>query len=281
MNFQLTIETKEDYNIYNDTILIPKLSNGFNSYYLDKLKHIKEAIEDIRKKEKESRYYKIVSPGSVSKNSELYKTFNLGLKQLNYIIFEIFKIFNIKGSVNTNDKKTEESIKNISNILKITQKTKDYDVYFNNKKINFDENFYKQEAEFIPILEEEIKNIEDLKKGGIFITRIYNIFLQKTENIVMNLINNFDKVILYKPITVDNYKVDKYLICIGKKAKPNKEYGIIKDLNKINEEFIIFQVEGINEVINYINGKNYRGSEYDKYVERQMNEQKKLIKDLK
>lgn len=282
MFYQLSIVEHDDIDNNSESqSLIPKLSSGFNSYYIDKLKHIKEALEDMKDKEKDSKFYKIVSPGSVNKSSLLYKEYGLGTKQINYILYEIFKTFKITGTISTNDKQTEKALNDISKLINIKLNNSNFNIYLNNKKINFYKNFYSQETDYLPILKEEINNIDKLKSGGIFITRIYNIFLQNTENIIINLINKFDKVYIFKPLTVDNYKVDKYLICIDKKTKPNTLNGSIANLNQINSELIINQTRAINEVINYINGKNYRGAEYDKYAERQLSEQKKIIKDLK
>ena len=70
MEFKLKIKQEEGYV---SDLKIPRLSSGFNSYYIDKLKHLKESLESVKGLDKNSRYYKVVSPCSVNKETKLYK----------------------------------------------------------------------------------------------------------------------------------------------------------------------------------------------------------------
>lgn len=286
MEYKIEI-VKSDKNLqYNfNNHLTPSIKSGFNSYYIDKLKHLKTAISTFKNKDatKGSKPYKIISPMSVSKDSLLNEILKFGTKQDNYIVYEIFKNYKLKGNVYSMDEKTKKVIKkiNIKN-LEIVENIKNCDIIFNNSKIEFLTNFYNQEVKHIKNIKETIEKIKDLKNGGNCIFRIYNLFLNDTLKEIIKICNMFDKVFIFKPETTDNYKTDKYIICLNKKkSNPENNNYEIKNISEINTFFINSQVQAINEVINYINKRNYRGLDYQMYMDKQHEQQKKFIEKLK
>lgn len=289
MEYKLNLaESNNDFDNSEDSKIsfTPMIKTGFNSYYIDKLKHLKESIKTFKSNDvvKSAKPYKIISPCSVSKDSVLNKEYNFGTKQDNYIVYEIVKSFKLSGSVYSfNSEKINKIIETINiKDLKNTPKVSDCDIIFNNSKVNFLKNFYNQEVQFIPELEKTLKECEKLKTGGCCITRIYNVFLNDTIDILIKFISMFKEVYIFKPETSDNYKVDKYLICLDKlnkqKQTENKE---IEKINVINTEFINSQTKAINEVINYINKRNYHGMEYNNYMEIQKEKQNDFLKKIK
>ena len=286
MEYKIDLENKKDYKTEINNILTPSIKTGFNSYYIDKLKHLKTAIESFKtnKLSKSAKPYKIISPLSVSEDSELNKHYNFGIKQDFYIIYEIIKTYKLKGKIcSIGNEKIKVIIDKINDKnISYTKEIKNCDIIFNNSKISFLTNFYNQEVHQLANIKKTIKEIDNLNVGGDCIIRIYNIFLNDTINEIIKLTGMFEDVYIYKPDTVDNYKVDKYLICLNKKKKEiNTKDKTIKDLSFINTSLINNQTKAINQVINYINNRNYRGVEYQEYKQNQETAQKEFIKKMK
>lgn len=286
MEYKIDLENNKDYKTEINNILTPSIKTGFNSYYIDKLKHLKTAIESFKtnKLSKSAKPYKIISPLSVSEDSELNKHYNFGTKQDFYIIYEIIKTYKLKGKIySIGNEKIKVIIDKINDKnISYTKEIKNCDIIFNNSKINFLTNFYNQEVHQLANIKKTIKEIDNLNVGGNCIIRIYNIFLNDTINEIIKLTGIFEDVYIYKPDTVDNYKVDKYLVCLNKKKKEtNTKDKTIKDLSFINTSLINNQTKAINQVINYINNRNYRGVEYQEYKQNQETAQKEFIKKMK
>lgn len=286
MEYKIDLEDNKDYKTEINNILTPSIKTGFNSYYIDKLKHLKTAIESFKtnKLSKSAKPYKIISPLSVSEDSELNKHYNFGTKQDFYIIYEIIKTYKLKGKIySIGNEKIKVIIDKINDKnISYTKEIKNCDIIFNNSKINFLTNFYNQEVQQLTNIKKTIKEIDNLNVGGDCIIRIYNIFLNDTINEIIKLTGMFEDVYIYKPDTVDNYKVDKYLVCLNKKKKEtNTKDKTIKDLSFINTSLINNQTKAINQVINYINNRNYRGVEYQEYKQNQETAQKEFIKKMK
>lgn len=286
MEYKIKLEDNKDYKTEINNILTPSIKTGFNSYYIDKLKHLKTAIESFKtnKLSKSAKPYKIISPLSVSEDSELNKHYNFGTKQDFYIIYEIIKTYKLKGKIySIGNEKIKVIIDKINDKnISYTKEIKNCDIIFNNSKINFLTNFYNQEVQQLTNIKKTIKEIDNLNVGGDCIIRIYNIFLNDTINEIIKLTGMFEDVYIYKPDTVDNYKVDKYLVCLNKKKKEtNTKDKTIKDLSFINTSLINNQTKAINQVINYINNRNYRGVEYQEYKQNQETAQKEFIKKMK
>ena len=286
MEYKIELIENKDYKTEINNILTPSIKTGFNSYYIDKLKHLKTAIESFKtnKLSKSAKPYKIISPLSVSEDSELNKHYNFGTKQDFYIIYEIIKTYKLKGKIySIGNEKIKVIIDKINDKnISYTKEIKNCDIIFNNSKINFLTNFYNQEVQQLENIKKTIKEIDNLNVGGDCIIRIYNIFLNDNINEIIKLTGIFEDVYIYKPDTVDIYKVDKYLICLNKKKKEtNTKDKTIKDLSFINTSLINNQTKAINQVINYINNRNYRGVEYQEYKQNQETAQKEFIKKMK
>lgn len=286
MEYKIELKDNKDYKTEINNILTPSIKTGFNSYYIDKLKHLKTAIESFKtnKLSKSAKPYKIISPLSVSEDSELNKHYNFGTKQDFYIIYEIIKTYKLKGKIySIGNEKIKVIIDKINDKnISYTKEIKNCDIIFNNSKISFLTNFYNQEVQQLANIKKTIKEIDNLNVGGDCIIRIYNVFLNDTINEIIKLTGMFEDVYIYKPDTVDNYKVDKYLVCLNKKKKEtNTKDKTIKDLSFINTSLINNQTKAINQVINYINNRNYRGVEYQEYKQNQETAQKEFIKKMK
>lgn len=286
MEYKIELIENKDYKTEINNILIPSIKTGFNSYYIDKLKHLKTAIESFKtnKLSKSAKPYKIISPLSVSEDSELNKHYKFGTKQDFYIIYEIIKTYKLKGKIYSIGNEKIKTVIDKINVKDIsyTKEIKNCDIIFNNSKINFLTNFYNQEVQQLTNIKKTIKEVDNLNVGGDCIIRIYNVFLNDTINEIIKLTGIFENVYIYKPDTIDNYKVDKYLVCLNKKKKEtNTKNKIIKDISFINTEFINNQTKVINQVINYINSRNYRGVEYQEYKQNQEISQKEFIKKMK
>lgn len=286
MEYKIELKENKDYKTEINNILTPSIKTGFNSYYIDKLKHLKTAIESFKtnKLSKSAKPYKIISPLSVSEDSELNKHYNFGIKQDFYIIYEIIKTYKLKGKIySIGNEKIKVIVDKINDKnISYTKEIKNCDIIFNNSKISFLTNFYNQEVQQLANIKKTIKEIDNLNVGGDCIIRIYNIFLNDTINEIIKLTGMFEDVYIYKPDTVDNYKVDKYLVCLNKKKKEtNTKDKTIKDLSFINTSLINNQTKAINQVINYINNRNYRGVEYQEYKQNQEIAQKEFIKKMK
>lgn len=286
MEYKIELEENKDYKTEINNILTPSIKTGFNSYYIDKLKHLKTAIESFKtnKLSKSAKPYKIISPLSVSEDSELNKHYNFGIKQDFYIIYEIIKTYKLKGKIySIGNEKIKVIIDKINDKnISYTKEIKNCDIIFNNSKISFLTNFYNQEVQQLANIKKTIKEIDNLNVGGDCIIRIYNVFLNDTINEIIKLTGIFEDVCIYKPDTIDNYKVDKYLVCLNKKKKEtNTKNKTIKDLSFINTSLINNQTKAINQVINYINNRNYRGVEYQEYKQNQETAQKEFIKKMK
>lgn len=286
MEYKIELKENKDYKTEINNILTPSIKTGFNSYYIDKLKHLKTAIESFKtnKLSKSAKPYKIISPLSVSEDSELNKHYNFGIKQDFYIIYEIIKTYKLKGKIySIGNEKIKVIVDKINDKnISYTKEIKNCDIIFNNSKISFLTNFYNQEVQQLANIKKTIKEIDNLNVGGDCIIRIYNIFLNDTINEIIKLTGMFEDVYIYKPDTVDNYKVDKYLVCLNKKKKEtNTKDKTIKDLSFINTSLINNQTKAINQVINYINNRNYRGVEYQEYKQNQETAQKEFIKKMK
>lgn len=286
MEYKIELEDNKNYisNVSNQ--LTPSIKTGFNSYYIDKLKHLKSTIEPFKsnKSSKISKPYKIISPMSVTSESELNNYYKFGTKQDYYIIYEIIKNYKLKGKIYSIGNNNFKSIIDKINVKDIsyTSIIKNCDIIFNNSKISFLKYFYNQEVQQIKTIQDTITYIKDLNIDGSCIIRIYNIFLNDTINEIIKLSGMFKYVYIYKPETTDNYKVDKYLVCLHKLNKEvNTTNKIIKDISFINISFINYQTKAINQVINYTNNRNYRGVEYQEYKQNQEIKQKEFIKKMK
>lgn len=286
MEYKIELEDNKNYisNVSNQ--LTPSIKTGFNSYYIDKLKHLKSTIEPFKsnKSSKISKPYKIISPMSVTSESELNNYYKFGTKQDYYIIYEIIKNYKLKGKIYSIGNNNFKSIIDKINVKDIsyTSIIKNCDIIFNNSKISFLKYFYNQEVQQIKTIQDTITYIKDLNIDGSCIIRIYNIFLNDTINEIIKLSGMFKYVYIYKPETTDNYKVDKYLVCLHKLNKEvNTTNKIIKDISFINTSFINYQTKAINQVINYTNNRNYRGVEYQEYKQNQEIKQKEFIKKMK
>ncbi|NDD84465.1 hypothetical protein EBZ38_09385, partial [bacterium] len=136
------------------------------------------------------------------------------------------------------------------------------------------------------------------KKNGNFIVKIYESFTNITSKIIAILISAYEKVFIVKPLTSKSYISDRYLVCIGFKAKETDIKKIEKIRNKITQNYKLKIVDmftkyeinkelklkiiqmnthitnnifkSVGKIINFINSQNFYGDEYQNYREKQI-----------
>ena len=135
--------------------------------------------------------------------------------------------------------------------------------------------YSKQEENSLRLIYSEIfiaLNIQ--KKGGIFICKIFDTFLEKTINLLTLLNISYEKVYIHKPKISRNSNSEKYIVCIGYKGYNkliiNKMSHGFRDSNiglvSIDSyydciihyiiEYTINQIKSINKGIDLIINKN-------------------------
>lgn len=163
------------------------------------------------------------------------------------------------------------------------------------------ENYQEQEA-YRLLLGEMTSALRLQKRGGCFVMKIFETFTDISVKFLTILNNYYDKVYIHKPFTSRLSNSERYVICIGFKGISTKELNnlekalkIINDremkgeyladiipkynipnnikminrtisLNLMNKQFI-----SINKALSYINGGNYFGEVYRKYLDEQKN----------
>ena len=84
---------------------------------------------------------------------------------------------------------------------------------------DYSSDYSKQEENSLRLIYSEIfiaLNIQ--KKGGIFICKIFDTFLEKTINLLSLLNISYEKVYIHKPKISRNSNSEKYIVCIGYKG---------------------------------------------------------------
>lgn len=141
---------------------------------------------------------------------------------------------------------------------------------------DYSSNYNKQELNSVPLIYSEIflaLNVQ--KKGGSFICKFFDLFIDKTIQLIYLLSKCYDKIYIHKPAISRLSNSEKYIVCIGYKGY-NKDivnllihnynnilnFNIDVDCNfydeiiKINKKYIDIQINQINKGIRLI--KKYK-----------------------
>ena len=165
------------------------------------------------------------------------------------------------------------------------------------------ENTQEQEA-FKLILAQIVTALRIQAKGGNFVCKIFESFTQTTVKFMCILLKFYEEVYAVKPLTSRKSNSEKYLVCRNYKFGENDKNkdknidileGVLDDalkkdnihlvdifpsyeiplefqaaVTKLNTDIANSQLISINEIIDFINKQNFRGEEYQKRRELQI-----------
>jgi 23S rRNA U2552 (ribose-2'-O)-methylase RlmE/FtsJ len=194
--------------------------------------------------------------------------------------------------------------KNIKQIDKISNK---YDLVVCgisfNKNEDMDVNTLEQEY-FKTLFENLMTLIENIKKNGSCIIKIFETFTNISAKFFCILNSLFDKIFVSKPLTSRDAYSEKFIVCTGfrfndkdknydnihKKIKNiisqldrnpklklrdifnkyelNKNYNV--RLIKLNTHLSNMYFKGVGENVNFVNGQNYYGDKYQQFRDAQI-----------
>lgn len=171
------------------------------------------------------------------------------------------------------------------------------DLIIANETISGPNLILQEQDMFKLILEEIIGAIMIQEKGGHFICKIFETYTGISTKLILCLANFYDKVYITKPLTSRHTTSEKFLVCMGYKSGKNIDIfsTILSLLNKnksknlveifpeyefdklVRSSFIVSNIKlsnlqfiNINEIVGFIKKQNYRGDEYRKRRELQI-----------
>lgn len=153
----------------------------------------------------------------------------------------------------------------------------------------------QEQVGYLPIINYISIAVSTLVKGGNFVCKFYESFTEVTIKLIYYLSTIFDKVHIYKPLTSKKSSPEKFLVCKSFSGndksiqfiKAIKEKSNVKYLNDFMTELIlptnfrnsiIFSnviienqlFQNINEMVDFINKENYRGDDYIRMRQKQI-----------
>jgi hypothetical protein len=204
-----------------------------------------------------------------------------------------------KKGVSKNDRSISKDIKDLTSMKTIRlsaqdfKKSKAHLVTADSGSLWENKNMQEQEA-FSLILGETVLALNILEKGGSYVVKIYETFTDVTVKFYCVLKSFFKEMYVTKPLASRRSDSEKYLVCTGYNGYNEKKIGALeklleeivakKDSMQLNDIFPEFtvphevvlsivvsntdmankQFQSINEIITFINSQNYRGDEYQK-----------------
>lgn len=284
---------------------------GFNNYYSDNIKKLYDPKYEVKiRRQFKGKYkqYKISQPYNytIQKNSQIdgddkYDTIEEAFekkykysskKQDFYKLWEVITKYKVLGK---NNYVNDEYGKKIIDINKKSESNKSYDALILNNHIKLN---VSQEKMYDDIILDNIKLIKNLNNGGNMVLKLYTLYTQFTNDLIILLSQMFKKSIIYIPHTVETYKHEKYLVLLD--YKPDKDIlnlidkmkGSYLSLNLENiDEYNKFvkelnlteslkQAKAINSMEKYIKNNNYFGDDYEKYYKDAREKTKEWIKEF-
>jgi 23S rRNA U2552 (ribose-2'-O)-methylase RlmE/FtsJ len=159
------------------------------------------------------------------------------------------------------------NIKNILSYIKIIGKNK-IDIITSDGGLDSSDDYNKQEINSLSLIYSEIfLSLNLQKKGGIFICKLFDIFLKETIKLFYILTISYEKVYIHKPKISRLSNSEKYIVCIGYKGNNTEllnslfhsfetkdldikiDSNFEKELNKYNNLYTEIQIEQINKGI--------------------------------
>lgn len=126
----------------------------------------------------------------------------------------------------------------------------DYDNISNNQKlINNEEEYFKTLENIYNFV------INNINSGGNAIIRIYDFSNLKSKELILKFDNIFDEINIDKNQYSKQYQNYKFMICKNFNLKQKKESINLKELNRLNQIFIEYQIKHIRRFYDLI--KNY------------------------
>lgn len=155
---------------------------------------------------------------------------------------------------------------------------------------DYSEDYNSQEESSYELLYSEIYLAINIQKlSGNFVIKMFDLFTQKTIQLLYLLYNLYENISIYKPLTSRLSNSEKYVICSNflgcpKKIKDKlKEYydkkielhidipeTFIKDINEYNDNFTKLQMESINTILKNIESKNILKKPSDEQIKNAM-----------
>ena len=284
---------------------------GFNNYYSDNVKKLYDPKYEVKiRRQFKGKYkqYKISQPYNytIQKNSQIdgddkYDTIEEDFekkykysskKQDFYKLWEVIAKYKILGK---NNYVNDEYGKKIIEINKKSESDKSYDALILNNHIKLN---VSQEKMYDNIILDNIKLIKSLNNGGNMVLKLYTLYTQFTNDLIVLLSQMFKKSIIYIPHTVETYRHEKYLVLLD--YKPDKD--ILNLIDKMKGSYLSLNLENIDEynkfvkelnlteslkqamAINsmekYIKNNNYFGDDYEKYYKDAREKTKEWIKEF-
>jgi len=189
----------------------------------------------------------------------------------NFIIKKNKLIQFLNGVDNTGD---IYNLENIDNFI-LTVGKNSCDLITSDGGIDYSNNYNNQEIDSYKLIYSEIFIVLNLqKKGGSFVIKIFDIFYYNTIQLLYILYLCYEEVIITKPYTSRPSNSEKYIVCKNFNIDNNLEEllnymrnhnwsdtnlslkipnSFLLDIKIFNDQFVLNQINTINEVINQIN----------------------------
>ena len=284
---------------------------GFNNYYSDNIKKLYDPKYEVKiRRQFKGKYkqYKISQPYNytLQKNSQIdgddkYDTIEEAFekkykysskKQDFYKLWEVLTKYKVLGKSNyAND----EYGKKIIELNKKTESEKSYDALILNGRLKLN---VSQEKTYNDKIIDNIKLIKSLNNGGNMVLKLYTLYTQFTNDLIVLLSQMFKKSLIYIPHAVETYRNEKYLVLLDYKPDKNilslidKMNGSYLSLNlEESEEYYKFikslnlteslkQATAINKIEKYIKNNNYFVDDYEEYYKDAREKTKEWIKEF-
>ena len=161
-------------------------------------------------------------------------------------------------------------------------------------------NVQEQDAHRL-LLAEIIIALKIQSKGGNFVCKLYESFTHTTLKLISILMASYESTYIVKPFMSRSYNSEKFIVCVGYKQVDNKvidkleelfnllvedsnkdkyissifpDFKLTKEITdtitKINTDIANTQLVSINEIMEFLNGQNYRGDVYHARREKQI-----------
>jgi len=174
-------------------------------------------------------------------------------------------------------KQQNGDIYDINNILSIIKSVGKQSVHFITGDGGFDysNDYNKQESNSLPLIYSEIFLALNLqKKNGVFICKLFDIFLKETTKLIYILSLSYKKIYFHKPCISRLSNSEKYIVCTGfkgyntqiinylyrsfhdKKLKIKIDSNFENNVKEFNQIYTDIQIKQINRGIDLINSTN-------------------------
>ena len=310
-NIKVNFSKIDEKNLIKSDNLPYLVKLGFNNYYSDNIKKLYDPKYEVKiRRQFKGKYkqYKISQPYNytIQKNSQIdgddkYDTIEEAFekkykysskKQDFYKLWEVITKYKVLGK---NNYVNDEYGKKIIEIYKKSESDKSYDALILNNHIKLN---VSQEKMYDDIILDNVKLIKSLNNGGNMVLKLYTLYTQFTNDLIVLLSQMFKKSIIYIPHAVETYRNEKYLVLLDYKPDKNilslidKMNGSylslnlenIDDYNKFVKELNLTeslkQAKAINSMEKYIKNNNYFGDDYELYYKDAREKSNEWIKEF-